>query len=141
GQIRIRVPPTTDREKLHKAMNSFAADGGANSFLETLLEADRRFLVNTGDRRPVLVMIMTDGTDLAADARVDEYHAWMPRFLNRGGRAHGIVIKGVRTGITTDLLMNLTTNTGGFYESLTVANSLAERMKLLATMVAADQIE
>jgi hypothetical protein len=141
GQIRIRVPPTTDRDKLHKAINAFASDGGGNSFLETMLEADRRFLVNSGERRPVFVIIMTDGTESRGDARVDQYNDWVKQFLNRGGRAHGIVVKGITSGITTELLMNLTTNTGGFYDSLAVANALPDRMKVLATMVAADQTE
>lgn len=141
GQIRIRVPPTTDRDKLHKAMNAFAADGGGNSFLETMLEADKRFLVNAGERRPVFVIIMTDGTMSRGDVRVDQYNDWVGTFLRRGGRAHGIVIRGINSGITTELLMNLTSNTGGFYDSLAVANALADRMKVMATMVAADMTE
>jgi len=141
GQLRIRVPPTTDREKLHKAINSFAADGGGNSFLDTMLEADRRFLVNAGERRPVFAIIMTDGTMTRGDVRVDQYNDWVGTFLRRGGRAHGIVIRGIASGITTELLMNLTSNTGGFYDSLAVANALADRMKMMATMVAADMTE
>ena len=141
GQIRIRVPLTTDREKLHKAINSFAADGGGNSFLDTMLEADRRFLVNSGERRPVFVIMMTDGTLNRGDARVDQYNDWVGTFLRRGGRAHGIVVRGINSGITTELLMNLTTNTGGFYDSLAVANALPDRMKVLASMVAADMTE
>jgi tight adherence protein B len=141
GQIRIRVPPTTDRDRLRKAINSFAADGGGNSFLETMLEADKRFLVDSGERRPVFVIMMTDGTDTRGDARVDQYNDWILKFLRRGGRAHGIVVRGVNSGLTTDLLMNITSNTGGFYDSLNVANALPERMKVLATMVAADMTE
>jgi len=141
GQIRIRVAPTTDREKLHKAINSFAADGGGNSFLDTLLEADRRFLVNAGDRRPVFVIMMTDGTMSRGDARVDQYNDWVDTFIRRGGRAHGIVVRGINSGITTEVLMNLTDNTGGFYDSLAVANALPDRMKVLASMVAADMTE
>ena len=141
GQIRIRVPPTTDREKLHKAVNSFASDGGGNSFLDTMLEADKRFLVNAGERRPVFVIMMTDGAETRGDARVDQYNVWVGDFLRRGGRAHGIVVRGVNSGLTTDLLMNITSNTGGFYDSLNIANALADRMKVLATMVAADMTE
>lgn len=140
GQIRIRVPPTTDRERLHKAFNSFAADGGGNSFLETLLEADQRFLVNSG-RRPVFVAMMTDGTEARGDARVDRYNDWLELFLARDGRAHGVVVSGARHGFTSELLMNLTKNTGGFYEALTVPNALPDRMKVLAAMVAADMID
>jgi Mg-chelatase subunit ChlD len=141
GQIRIRVPPTTDREKLHKAINSFAADGGGNSFLDTMLEADKRFLVNAGERRPVFVIMMTDGTMGRNDVRVDQYNEWIGTFLRRGGRAHGIVVRGIASGITTEILMNLTNNTGGFYDSLAVANALADRMKVMASMVAADMTE
>jgi hypothetical protein len=135
------VPLTTDREQLHKGINSFAADGGGNSFLDTMLEADRRFLVNSGERRPVFVILMTDGTMGRGDVRVDQYNDWLGTFLRRGGRAHGIVVRGINSGITTELLMNLTSNTGGFYDSLAVANALADRMKALATMVAADMTE
>ncbi len=141
GQLRIRVPPTTDREQLHRAFNSFAADGGGNSFLDTMLEADKRFLVNSGERRPVFVILMTDTTASRNDVRIDQYNDWLGRFLRRGGRAHGIVVRGVTSGITTEILMNLTDNTGGFYDSLAVANALADRMKLLAQMVAADMTE
>jgi von Willebrand factor type A domain-containing protein len=141
GQLRIRVRPTTDRDQLMKAISIFASDGGANSFLDTMLEADRRFLVNSGDRRPVFVILMTDGNESRGDARVDQYNDWVGRFLRRGGRAHGIVVRGVNSGMTTEILRNLTNNTGGFYESLAIANSLAERMKMVATMVAADMTE
>ena len=141
GQLRIRVAPTTDREQLMKAIGIFSSDGGANSFLDAMLEADRRFLVNTGDRRPVFVILMTDGNETRGDARVDQYNNWVGRFVRRGGRAHGIVVRSVNSGMTTDIIRNLTTNTGGFYESLAIANSLAERMKIVATMVAADMTE
>jgi Mg-chelatase subunit ChlD len=141
GQLRIRVPPTTDRDKLHKAISSFSSDGGGNSFLDSMLEADRRFLVNAGERRPVFVIMMTDGTVSRGDIRVDQYNDWVGTFLRRGGRAHGIVVRGITSGVTTELLMNLTSNTGGFYDSLAVANALAERMKVLATMVAADMTD
>src|SRR5262245_44107041 len=141
GQIRIRVPLTTDREKLHKAINSFSADGGGNSFLDTMLEADRRFLVNSGEARPVFVIMMTDGNLSRGDSRVAQYNDWVGTFLARGGRAHGIVVRGINSGITTEVLMNLTTNTGGFYDSLAVANALADRMKVLASMVAVDMTE
>jgi len=138
GQIRIRVPPTSDRAKLHKAASAFASDGGANSFLETMMEADKRFLKAFADERPVFVILMTDSGDARSDARVDVYNRWMNDFINRGGRAHGIVVRGVNSGVTTDILMNLTSNSGGFYDSLNVANPLAERMRALATLVAVD---
>jgi uncharacterized protein YegL len=138
GQIRIRIPPTTDREKLHKIASGFAPDGGANSFLETMLEADKRFLRTAPELRPVFVILMTDSNDQQSEARIDDYNKFMRDFTGRSGRAHGIVVRGMNSGTTTQILLNLTQNTGGFYDSLAVANPVVERMKTLAAMVAAD---
>ena len=44
GQIRVRTQPGTDRVKLRAEVARFAAEGGANAFLDTMLEADKRFL-------------------------------------------------------------------------------------------------
>ncbi len=139
GQLRIRVPPTTDRDKLRKVADSFASDGGANSFLETMLEADTRFMKTAPERRPVFVVVTTDSGSASAGVRIDAYNKFMRDFMQRGGRAHGIVVLGrVNSGATTDIVMNLTSNTGGFYDSLVVANSLPDRMKVLAENLAAD---
>ena len=139
GQLRIRVPPTTDRERLRRAVQSFTSDGGGNAFLDTLLEADKRFLRTAPERRPVFVVVTTDSGATSGDVRIDEYNKFMRDFHQRGGRAHGIVLQGrLNVGATTDILMNLTGNTGGFYDSLVVANALADRMKVLAENVAAD---
>ena len=138
GQIRIRIPPTTDREKLHKIASNFASDGGANSFLETMLEADKRFLRTAPDRRPVFVILMTDGNEMRGTVRIDDYNTFMQDFTRRSVRAHGIVVRGVNFGVTTDILINLTRNTGDFYDSLAVANPMVDRMKALAAMVAVD---
>src|SRR3954467_10993677 len=60
GQLKIRVGPTSDRLKLHAAANGFASDGGGNAFLETMIEADERFLKSRPDRQSVIVMLTTD---------------------------------------------------------------------------------
>ena len=41
--------PSTDRDKLRAEVARFASEGGANAFLDTMLEADKRFL-KTGRR-------------------------------------------------------------------------------------------
>ena len=103
-----------------------------------MLEADQRFLKVAPDRRSVFVIITTDSGDLRGEVRIDQYNRFMKEFTDRGGRAHGIVVRGVNAGSTTDILMNLTRNTNGFYDSLTIANALADRMKALAEIVALD---
>ena len=60
GQIRVRTPPTTDRVKMQTEIARFASDGGANAFLDTMIEADRRFLKTAPGQWPVLVIVTTD---------------------------------------------------------------------------------
>jgi hypothetical protein len=138
GQLRIRVPTTADRPKLISAAKSFASDGGANSFVDTLLESDRRFLRNAPTQWPVVVLLMTDSGGLAG-TRIEEYNGFMNDFLARGGTAHGIVVHpSGNAGVMTEVAMNLIQNTGGIYESMNTANILPERMNALAARIGAD---
>ncbi len=139
GQIRVRVPPTTDRVKLRDAANRFASDGGANSFLDTLIESDERFLRKAEDRRSVFVILTTDAGTGVGDVRVDAYNRFARQFISRGGRAHAIVVRGVNSGSTTVIAENLTENTGGYYETINVASAIPRTMKTLTEYVAADQ--
>jgi hypothetical protein len=138
GQLRIRVPPTSDREKLHEAARSFSPDGGGNSFLETMLEADRRFLKSAADRRPVFVILTTDNGANFGDVRVDRYNRFADDFVSRGGRAHAIVVRSVNSGITTQIAENLVNGTGGFYDVVQIATAVPKLMKTLAEYVGAD---
>ena len=138
GQLRIRVPPTTDRQKLLEAARSFSPDGGGNSFLETMLEADRRFLQSAADRRPVFVILTTDGGTNYNDVRVDRYNRFADDFVSRGGRAHAIVVRSLNSGITTQIAENLVNSTGGFYDVVQIATAVPKLMKTLAEYVGAD---
>jgi von Willebrand factor type A domain len=138
GQLRIRVPPTTDRERLRKAAAGFASDGGANSFLETMLESDKRFLKPAADRRPVFVVVTTD-SEPRSEPRIDDYNTFMNDFLRRGGRAHAVVIRGSTMGLASRILENLTSNTSGVMEVMVIPNGLSEKMKGIAAQVGAAQ--
>jgi hypothetical protein len=138
GQLRVRVGPTRDRAKLHDAASGFAADGGGNAFLDSLLEADRRFLKSAPDLRSVFVILTTDAGATLGDVRVDNYNRFLDQFIARGGRAHAIVIRGVNSGVTTQIAENFANNTGGYCEIVGIANSAPKLMKSLADYVAAD---
>ncbi|MEQ1870005.1 MAG: vWA domain-containing protein [Vicinamibacterales bacterium] len=138
GQLRVRVPATTNRATLRTAMAGFAPDGGGNSFLETMLETDKRFL-KSSERRPIFVVMMADSNSNRGEPRIDDYNLFAKDFLQRGGRAHAILIRGPNPGINSDILAHLTGNTGGYYDQLAVPNALPNRMKYIAAMVSADQ--
>ena len=138
GQLRVRLAPTFDKALMHAAAARFAADGGANSFLDTLLEANQRFIRPASDRRPIVIVLTTDQPSLG-EPRTDDYNAFVETFLQRRGRAHGVVIRGVTSGVVSRVLENLTNNTDGVMTTMAVPNSLATRMKELAEQVAAQQ--
>lgn len=138
GQLRIRVPPTLDRQKLHDAAARFSSDGGANSFLDTLIESDQRLLKTATDRRGAFAIVTTD-PPMIGDPNLYRYNRFVEDFLRRRGRAHAVVIRNAtqNTGMASAILENLTTNTDGLFTVMAVANSLSTRMKELAEQVAA----
>jgi Mg-chelatase subunit ChlD len=138
GQLRIRVPPTTDKARLLDAAGRFSSDGGANSFLDTLLESDRRFLKTARDRRPLFVVVTTDQPSMSEQSMY-RYNDFMRDFVQRRGRAHGVVIRGTQMGTTSEILENLANNTDGLYTVMAIANSLPTRMRRIAAEIAAQQ--
>jgi hypothetical protein len=129
GQLGIKVPVTTDRQKLREAANRFSSTGGANVFVDTLLEADKRFLKPAKDRMPVFVILTTDNGEVVPETRIDEYNKFVTDFRVRGGVAHVIILKGRNTGAATDVAINLTTNTAGQYKPIAAANAIPDLMK------------
>ena len=138
GQLRVRLAPTLDKATMQQAASRFASDGGANSLLDTLLESDKRFLKPASDRRHLFVVLTTD-QPLLGDPPVYAYNAFMRDFVQRRGRAHGIVIRGTNSGLISQIVENLTQNTDGIFQVMVVGNSLADRMKEIAEQIAAQQ--
>lgn len=138
GQIRVRTTPSVDREKLKYEIARFASEGGANAFLDTMVEADKRFLKTAPAQWPVLVIITTDNGETRREPDLRLYNLFMNDFLGRGGTAHAVVLTGKQTGPVTDLAMNLVQNTGGSYVSIVVDSGLPERLKDIAQRIADD---
>ena len=131
GQIRIRQPVTTNRQKLKTAVGLFASDGGANSLIETMMEVDRRFLNARPGQWPVFVVVTTnqgapDGnrttTGSTGSSRISS---------SRGGTAHAIVIHGKAGGITTEFVMNVVRTAAGI-RIVAIANVLPDKMTMVA---------
>jgi hypothetical protein len=103
GQIRVRTQPSADREKLKGEIGRFASEGGANAFLDTMAEADQRFLKTAPTQWPVLVIVTTDNGETRREPDLKIYNTFMNSFLGRGGTAHAVVLSGKQTGPVTDL--------------------------------------
>jgi hypothetical protein len=134
GQMRIRVPPTTDRERLKKAAASFASDNGANQFLDSLLEADQRFL-RVREKRPLFMILTTDMARTVAELRIDEYNRFVDSFRGRRGMAHAIVLRNSDAGMVTPIAENLVKNTGGRIETIAAATAIPKLMEEFAQLV------
>ena len=132
SQIRVRTRPGDGRDKLRSEMARFSSEGGANAFLDTLLEADTRFLKTAPEQWPVFVIVTTDNGDARKEPDVVSYNKFMNDFVARGGAAHAVIIVGKQTGPVTDLVSNLVDNVQGFRQTLNTDNSLPERMRDIA---------
>jgi hypothetical protein len=139
GQLRVRQPATTDRHKLKTAVGLFASDGGGNSVIETMIEVDRRFLNGPG-QWPMLVIVTTDDGTTVQEPNYNRFNAFVKGFVDRGGTAHAIVMHGRASSqrITTEFVMNVVKNTGGFYETMAIANVLPDKMTMLAEHIDAN---
>ncbi len=140
GQLRIRVPPTSDRDRLDKAVASFASEGGANAFLDSLLEADTRLLKSAPAMWPVFVIVTTDAAETRGEQRIDDYNKFMNDFTARGGQAHSIIIRGKNSGVVTDIAINLSQNTRGIHETIAISNALPDKLREVATRLEADYL-
>lgn len=138
GQLRVRTPPARDRQLLRTEISRFASGGGANAFLDTLTEVDRRFLKSAPGQWPVFVIVTTDNGEVRREFNLDQYNAFMQGFVARGGTAHAIIVRGKEIGPVTDLTLNLVENTGGLYGAINTDTSLPERLAAIAARLAAD---
>jgi hypothetical protein len=138
GQIRVRTQPSTDRSKLKNDIGLLNSEGGANAYLETMIEADQRFLKPAAGRWPVFIILTTDIGEARREPDIPRYNRFMNDFLARGGNAHAIVMQGKQFGPVTDVTRNLVQNTGGIYMPIIVDSALPKAMRSLADRLAED---
>jgi hypothetical protein len=135
GQMRVRQAPTDELAKVRRAAESFAPDGGANAFLDALVEADQRFMKPAGDKRQIFIVISTD-SEARTEPRVDDYNRFLNDFLQRGGIAHAFVFRDRQMGLVSNVLDNLTRNTRGTMQVMSLSTTLPAAMQELALKIA-----
>ena len=138
SQIRVRSGPSTDRARLKSDIGLLQSEGGANAFLETLIEADQRFLKPAADRWPVFVILTTDIGEVRREPDIPRYNRFMNDYLARGGSAHAIIMQGKSFGPVTDITQNFVQNMGGMYLSLIVESGLPARLTGIAERLISD---
>jgi len=137
-QVRVRVPPTTDRKKLKDAANGIFSEGGATPLMDALLEMDDRFLRKAEDRWPVFVIITGDGGESSAGANEKKFNDWLRALPARGISAHGVSLKLKGGGTPEMIAQHVSQTAGGQYDFINTSNSLPGKMKGIAEQLAQD---
>jgi hypothetical protein len=138
-QMRVRVPPTTDRRKLKETAAGLFTDGAGTVLMDGLLELDDRFFKKADDRWPVFVIFTSDGTESSTGAREKEFMKWSPLLGPRGITVHAFVFKTPKgSGMPEIVAENLTHNTGGRYDVMNTTTALPEKMKALGDKLTLD---
>ena len=138
-QVRVRVPPTTDRKKLKDAAAGLFTDGAGTVLMDGLLEIDERFFKKADDRWPVYVIFTSDGTESSTGSREKEFMKWTPMLGPRGVTVHAFVFKTPKgSGMPDVVAENLTQNTGGRYDVMNTTTALPDKMKALGERLALD---
>lgn len=139
-QMRVRVPPSTDRKKLKDTAAGLFTDGAGTVLMDGLLELDERFFKKADDRWPVFVVFTSDGTESSTGAREKEFMKWSPLLGPRGITVHAFVFKTPKgSGMPEIVAENLTHNTGGLYDVMNTTTALPEKMKALADKLTLDR--
>ena len=137
-QVRVRVQPTADRKKIKDAAAGLFLDGGGTPLMDGLMEIDDRFIRKADDRWPVFIIVTSDGSESSAGANEKKFNDWLAVLPSRGVSAHAIAIK-YRGGSMTEVVAEHVTQTaGGHYDYMNTSNSLPEKMKAVADLLAKD---
>jgi hypothetical protein len=142
-QVRVRLPPTTDRQKLKDMAASLFNDGGGTVLMDGLLEIDERFFRKAEGRWPVFVIFTSDGNENSGGGRENEFMKWALAVGPRGLTAHALVLKTPKgrdlpeaIGMPEIVAENLAQNTGGEYDVMNTTAVLADKMRALALTLA-----
>ncbi len=143
-QLRVREQPTTDRARLHKAVdNIFPDKGSATVLLDSLRESWDRFLKKADNRWPVFVIVTTDGTEGSNATRQEEYDRFMRDILAAGVSVHAAVVQQRDGSLSAQVspaqvALNLTQNTGGKFDALAASTGLSAEMDSIAARLTED---
>jgi hypothetical protein len=89
-QLQVRVPPTTDRERLKAQSDLLFADGG-NVLLSAIFESYNRFL-RSGDYHPILLVMTVSGPGSQTWPKDQELDRLGKAMRSNGGAVHGLVM-------------------------------------------------
>lgn len=139
--IQHRVDFTTDREELKESAGSIFLDQGAASImLDGIRETWERRYEET-DVFPVMMMVLTDGTENSSNYSDPEYLQLMQTLIDNGVTVNILQLSSRGGSVMSQYALNFTENTGGMYESIAAATGLAQWLPTFAERLNAHHAE
>ena len=131
--IQQRVDFTTDRDELKESASEIFADRGAGTvLLDGINETwDRRF--DEGERFPVFVLVLTDGSESSSFYNDDEYAEFIGMLISNDIAVHTMIFSQRGGSNVSQYSLNITENTGGLYENLASETGMADALTMIAT--------
>jgi hypothetical protein len=133
-RIQVRVPPTTDRQKVKESIAGLLSDGGPTPLMDGLLEVDARFMSKAADRRSIFVIVTGDGTESSVTVHGDAFNAWLGQVQRRHASGHALVIKS-GNGMPEVIASALARTTGGSFQTVSPRSPLTEPMTGIAARI------
>ena len=113
----MRQEPATDRTKLKQIAKTLTT-GGTTVLVNAVYEMYDRFLRNTSDRWPVLVLVTSDGTEGSGQFYPEKFAAFGRDMQAKDVVAHAIVLISAKgDALQVQITRALTEGTGGTYNT------------------------
>jgi hypothetical protein len=140
-QVRVRLPPTTDRKKALDLAKGLFSEGGATPLRDALLEIDGRYFRKVENRWPVFVILTGDSAESSAPASETPFNEWLADLPARGIAAHAFALKYRGGGFPDLVAQHVVQTAGGRFDFMNTSNGLPEKLKTLGEQVANDAKE
>jgi hypothetical protein len=133
GQMNIRVQPTRDYLEIQEAAGEiFVARGGGNALIGSVQEIYDRYFRAVEKRWPVIIIVSTDGPDLSQRVTTKTVNELLMGLKQKDVRVNATMLTSSGVSLVRSVTLAMIEQTGGFYESATVATALPGRTKALA---------
>jgi hypothetical protein len=137
GQMNIRVQPTKDYLEILEATGEiFVSRGGGNALIGSVQEVYDRFFRTLERRWPVIIIISTDGADFSQRVTTKSVNELLQALKRKDVRVNATLLTSTGDGLVRSVTLAMIEQTGGFYESATIATALPSRTKALAGKIA-----
>lgn len=136
AQMNIRVQPTTDYFKIQEAAGElFVTRGGGNVLLGSMQEIYDRYFRTVERRWPVFVIVSTDGPDMSPTVNTRSMNQLLEGLSRKFVQVNAVLLTSTADSLVRSITLAMIEQTGGFYESATIATALPGRMKSLAAKI------